>query len=140
MFKLSKPARVLVIRGLFAVLALGSLYGIWDNREFLLRFPFYLLETADFFLAVVFAYLAVTFPRPQCKKFLMPGLIIYGIFIVVVNLVSSWLHASALGFANVAAADSLTVPLYIFQEVLYLAILPLVAVGAMVWMVKKWWR
>lgn len=137
---LSRPARLFLVRGLFAVLALGALYGIWDNREFITRYPFYILAVVDLGLAVLFGYLAATFPQQKCKKFLLPALIAYGVFIVGLNLISSWLHASALGFANVAAAESLTVPLYIFQEVLYLAILPVIVVIAMVWMVRKWGR
>jgi len=139
-FPLSKDARVLLVRVFLIVMAAGSLYGVYDNQEFLARFPFYLSAAADVLFAGIFLYFAYflpTFITRTNRKILMVALAAFWVYTTAVSLSSSALYAFNLGIFYVALEAGKSIPVYIASEVIYLAILPALVFGFVIWLVRK---
>lgn len=136
---LSKDARLLLIRSFFFVLALGALYGVYDNREFLIRFPFYFLVTADIAFAGIFLYLVYYLPSliRSKRQIIMYILGIFWVYTAIVSLASSALYAFNVGIFYVALESGKSIPQYIASEIIYLALLPALVFGFIIWLVKK---
>ena len=127
------------MRLFFVVFAVGSLYGIYDNREFLTKFPFYLLALADAAFAVAFFYFFFTFNKlgKVRSKISVLSVLAYGTYVVVVNLAGFWFYASNLGVANIATEVGLSSSAYMAQQILYLGIAPAAAFIAMALLVRR---
>ncbi len=137
---LSKNALILLVRVFLIVMAAGSLYGVYDNQEFLTRFPFYLSAAADVLFAGIFLYFAYflpTFIARTNRKILMLALATFWVYTTAVSLTSSALYAFNLGIFYVALEAGKSIPLYIAFEITYLAILPALVFGFMIWLVRE---
>ena len=137
--KLSPSALSLLLRGFFFVLAVGSFYGVWDNREYFLRTPFYVIAFIDLFFGILFLYFGVFYSslRKTHKKLLVYGLLGMWLYTVVAGALSAFIHAKALGFSEAAATAGYEVIPFIFSEALYAVILPSIAFGILVYFLKK---
>jgi len=126
---LSLDARILLARLLLIILAFGSLYGVYDNYEFLLRFPFYVTATLDLVFALAFLYFFIQFRKLSFKMrgFVKQSVLLYGGYVVIANVASLWLYTKNLGVGNLATEAGLDVPMYIAQQVLYLGVAPAIA-------------
>ena len=132
---LSHSARVLLVRLFFVILAVSALYGIYDNREFLLRSPFYFLAIFEFVFAVLLFYFAALYPTLEKtrQRFAEYILLAYWLYVVIFNATGSALFALNLGLQNAASATPYSVAGFIAAEVVNLILLPSIAF-AIVWL------
>lgn len=123
---LSRGAQILLVRLFFIVIATGALYGIWDNHEFLTRFPFYLIALADALFAVIFIYLAIIFPQPASfsKKLPQYSLVAYWLYSVTTNTISIIFYTYQIGLEHAAQNAQSSVVFYILSEAVYILVLP----------------
>lgn len=138
-FPLGRDARVLLLRLFFAILAISALYGLYDNRAFLIRFPFHLLAGVDLLFIGVFGFLAYNFKRIPKKsyKLALYALISYWFYSVAWTLISAAYYAINLGIGNVSQAVDMSVPQYIATEILYFGILPSAVYVFMWWVLRS---
>ena len=128
---LSRPARVLLVRIFCVLIAVSALYGIYDNRDFLLRFPFYLLAGIDLLFASAFGYIAYTLstiPKKHLTRvvYVLSG---YWLYSTSVSLASAYFYAVNLGLGNVAQSAGVSESQYIVTELVHFAVLPALVFG-----------
>ncbi|QSH39508.1 hypothetical protein JXR01_00645 [Candidatus Kaiserbacteria bacterium] len=125
-FTLSRSATNLLIRGLFLVFALGSLYGIWDNYEFFLLSPFYFTAFIDLSFAILFLYFVFSFKSVASKtpRYLTYGMLALWAYTVLSGIIGSIVHTQALGLPEAARMAGYTETTFILSELLYVIILP----------------
>lgn len=131
---LSRSARILLARGFFFVMSLGAFYGAWQNRAFITAVTFLFIVIADILFGLLFAYFSLLSPKLLAhKKRLVTGaLTLAWLYIVGGNVIGSTLHAQQVGLSKAAASAGFTIPLYLASELLYLVILPSIAI-AIIW-------
>jgi len=137
---LSPSALRVLVRGLFLVLAFGSLYGAWDNREFFLRAPFYVVVFIDLSLGIHFLIFSAFFEkvRNAHRAYMLHVVTFMWAYSIIAGAVSSWAHTNALGLSEaVRIAGFTSARDYYFSEALYVLILPNLAFAVIWWLVRK---
>lgn len=136
---LSRPSRLLLVRGFFFVLSLAAIYGIWENRMFINDMAFLALTVTDAVFAVLFLYLVVQLPKVITTKRLFVERVLGAawLFVIVANVIGSIMHATQLGLEKIAANAGYSPMLYIASEALYLVVLPTVAFYIILHLVKN---
>jgi len=138
-FPLSKGVQILLVRVFFFVLVLSSAYGIYDNRDFLTTFPFYITAVLDTLFALFFLYAVTFLPKliRSKKTLVLRTFLAFWAYTITINLGSLGLYVRNLGTEKVAEASGYSFSFYIFYEVTYLAILPSIAFGLIAWIIYK---
>ena len=138
-FMLPQNMQALLVRVLFLIFALGSAYGVYDNREFLVEFPFYIVAAADTVFALVFFYLFFVFDKLKQRESaaLFLSTLLYGGYVLIVNLTSFWLYTSNLGIQNAASQAGLSTSSYIVQQVVHLGVAPTIVFVIVIWLIRR---
>ena len=139
-FTLSPSARQLLVRGLFLALAIGSLFGAWDNREFFLRAPFYIVVFIDISIGIHFLIFSAFYTKVKKAhaSYMLHVVTFMWAYSILSGAISSWAHTNALGLSEaVRMAGFTTANDYYFSEALYVLLLPNIAFAAMWWIVRK---
>lgn len=123
-FELSPSALALLLRGFFFVIAIGSLYGVWDNRELFLRPPFYIVSFLNFIFGILFLYFTVFFNSNFSKKYLTYGTIAMWFYTVLSGIIGSVTHTLAIGLEEAAHIAGYGVIPFVLSELLYVIVLP----------------
>lgn len=136
---LSTSAQHLLLRGFFLLLALGAFYSVWDNREFFLRFPFYLTAFTDIAFAFAFLFFSVLLPRflEQYYRIVWYGVLLMWVYTLLTNSISVIIFVQAIGLADAATMAGFTIPLFVASEILYALVLPSLAFGVVLWILGK---
>ena len=136
---LSHDALIFTIRLLLAVLALGAMFGVYDNREFITRFPFLILALIDGAFAGLFLYGFIRFRTLSNKAHMLlsHSVLAYTIYTFTVSMTSLWLYIENLGAENIATAFNMSVPMYITQQIIYLGLAPSAALICVWWLMRK---
>lgn len=107
--------------------ALGSLYGIWDNREFFLLSPFYFIAFIDFSFAILFLYFVFSFKSVvnETPQYLLYGILAFWAYTISAGIIGSIVRSQSIGLIETARiAGGYTVPTFILSELLYVVLLP----------------
>ncbi len=138
-FRLSPSAQRLLIRGFFVVIALGSWYGVYDNREFFLRFPFYLIAVIDIAFGLILLYFAVLLRSllQTHRTTVLLGTAAMGLYTIGAGIVGSIFFLRAVGLERaVELSDYSSTSLYVTSELLYALVLPAIVFGVILWMLR----
>ncbi len=138
--KLSRSAQHLLIRGFFLVLALGSFYGVWDNRDFFLRPPFYIIMLIDFSLGVHFLVFGIFYNRLRAKyaHLFTHGVLFMWAYTIFMGIAGTVVHARALGLTEaVRMSGYATTTEFVLANALYSVVLPSIVFGVVLWVLHK---